>query len=112
MYNPNIIITSKEEKLELPQPPVFTQLDDMFFYDKKGTGDWNEPAAAGTAIPQPEPIAPKLCPFRKKTYAMASNSEHNFNTYLNKAEYFEEEFLPCIREKCAVWNEKGQVCCY
>ena len=46
----------------------------------------------------------KLCPFRKKTYAMASNSEHSFNTYLNKAEFFEEEFQPCLKENCAAYN--------
>lgn len=72
----------------------------------------DDPDVLITLEHESEPVAPKLCPLRKKTYIMASNSEHSFNTYLDKAEYFEEDFLPCIREKCAVWNEKGQVCRY
>ena len=50
----------------------------------------------------------KLCPFRKKTYVMASSSDYSFNTYLT--ELFEEDFLPCLKERCAVWNKHYEQC--
>lgn len=43
----------------------------------------------------------KLCPFRKRTYFMKTYGEQEFNTSSNKAEWTEEEFLPCLGEKCA-----------
>lgn len=62
-----------------------------------------------------KPITPKFCPFRKKTIFY----QNDYTTHvegekvmvnLPRAEWMEEEFLPCIYEKCAVWNEKGQNC--
>lgn len=41
-----------------------------------------------------------LCPFRKRTCFMVSNSEGELNTYVQ----IEEEFLPCIKERCMRFN--------
>lgn len=75
-YNPNVLITPKEDKMgEI----------------KKGKVE-------------------KLCPFRKRVYYMASNSEHIFNTYVEKSEFTEEEFLSCIKEKCMLYDEVLNIC--
>jgi len=41
-----------------------------------------------------------LCPLRKRTCFMVSNSEGELNTYVQ----IEEEFLPCIKERCMRFN--------
>lgn len=116
MYNPDTLITSKEKQYEIPPAPTFIEdpMDAIFrMFQENGTGNPPYvPVDQTTAVHQPEPIKPKLCPFRKKIYAMATNSEHTFNVYLSKAEYFEEEFQPCLREQCAVWNERMGACTY
>lgn len=103
------------DKYEFPPHPTFYD-NELFpwtpFKSNGGTGDWNEPAPAGTAPPTPKPVAPKLCPFRRKIYVMAGNQDGVFNTYLSKAEYFEEEFQPCLREQCAAWNERMEACAH
>lgn len=45
----------------------------------------------------------KLCPFRKVTRAYTTNpqNERKFVTGMQHAEWTEEEFLPCIGNKCA-----------
>jgi hypothetical protein len=40
----------------------------------------------------------KMCPKRKDTYPGIDGDGWNFTT---------EEFLPCIQEKCAWWDAKG-----
>ena len=45
-----------------------------------------------------------LCPFRKRTYFMETRGKQEFNTSSSKAEFIEEEFLPCIKEKCMRFN--------
>lgn len=109
--------------LDLPQPPVFHEDDYPYpwkpFKSNGGTGDPSPDLLnpSTTAIPQSKSVTPKLCPFRKKTifyqndYTTRVEGE-KVMLNLPRAEWMEEEFLPCIREKCAVWNEKGQVCCY
>lgn len=52
----------------------------------------------------------KFCPFRKRTYFMASNSEHTFNVHIERCEFTEEEFLPCLKEKCIMWNDLKHNC--
>lgn len=48
--------------------------------------------------------SPLLCPFRKRTYFMETRGKQEFNTFSNKAEFIEEDFLPCIKEKCMKFN--------
>ena len=48
--------------------------------------------------------SPLLCPFRKRTFYMASNNDGEFSTYVGKAEFTEEDFLPCVKEKCMKFN--------
>ena len=50
--------------------------------------------------PEKHDYSPLLCPFRKRTFYMVSNGEREFNTYAEK----EEEFLPCIKERCMKFN--------
>lgn len=45
-----------------------------------------------------------LCPFRKRTYFMKTYGEQEFNISSNKAEFIEERFLPCIKERCMKFN--------
>lgn len=45
-----------------------------------------------------------LCPFRKRTYFMETRGKQEFNTSSNKAEFTEEDFLPCVKEKCMKFN--------
>lgn len=79
------------------------------FYDKTNSPIfWEQPST--TAIPEPKVVKSKLCPFRKRIYAMASNTEHTFNTYLGHAEFFEEEFLPCLGEECMFYRTNGESC--
>ena len=49
----------------------------------------------------------KLCPFRKRTNAFKKiiSSRHPTSTSsLADAEWTEEEFLPCLKEKCQAWH--------
>jgi len=121
MYNPDTLITSKEEQYEIPPAPTFREdpMDAIFrMFQENGTGNPPYiPVDQTTVVRQPEPIKPKLCPFRKKTVFYQNDYTTRIEgekvmLNLPRAEWMEEEFLPCIREKCAVWNEKGQVCCY
>ena len=112
MYNSDTPITSKEEKMELPPSPVFYEDDYPYpwkpFKSNGGTGDtpvdYLKPSTSG--IPEPKPIAPKLCPFRKRIYFKSGNDV----TVLKYAQHFEEKFQPCLREECAAWNEKAERC--
>jgi len=45
-----------------------------------------------------------LCPLRKRTYFMETRGKQEFNTSSSKAEFTEEEFLPCIKERCMKYN--------
>ena len=45
-----------------------------------------------------------LCPFRKRTNFMDYNDKGAWRTLLERAFYTEEEFLPCLKEKCAMWH--------
>ena len=81
----------------------------QFFEDKGGTGDFpNYLQPTSTATPTPQPVAPKLCPFRKLTFFKSGNDV----TVLQYAQYMDEEFQPCLREQCAVWNERMGACTY
>lgn len=62
------------------------------------------PEEVNKNAPEKHDYSPLLCPFRKRTFYMASNSEREFNTYVGKAEFIEEEFLPCIKERCMRFN--------
>lgn len=100
--------------LDLPQRPVFYEDDYPYpwkpFKSNGGTGDapadWPQPST--TVEPTPQPVASKLCPFRKLTFFKSGNDV----TVPQYAQYMDEEFQPCLREQCAVWNPKGQICCY
>lgn len=109
----------KEEKMELPQPPVFYEDDYPYPWKPSkssgGTGDapadWIEPST--TVEPTPQPVQPKLCPFRKKIYAKADLSDgSSTQATIKYANHFEEEFQPCLREQCAVWNKRMGECAY
>lgn len=99
----------------LPTAPSF------HYTDPFGTGNpppgFDDFIRKTTAIPEEEKkeSPPKLCPFRKRTYFL-TKSEHTdsgvLESALDYATFMEEEFLPCLREQCAVWNMNGQVCCY
>ena len=45
-----------------------------------------------------------LCPFRKRTYFMETRGKQEYNTSSTKAEFIEEDFLPCIKERCMKFN--------
>ena len=100
--------------LDLPQRPVFYEEDYPYpwkpFKSNGGTGDvpadWLQPSTTVESTPQP--AASKLCPFRKQIYFKSGSDV----TVLQYAQYLEEEFQPCLREKCAVWNEKMGACTY
>lgn len=100
--------------LDLPQPPVFHEDDYPYpwkpFKSNGGTGDapanWLQPST--TVEPTPQPVTPKLCPFRKLTFFKSGNDV----TVPQYANHMEEEFQPCLREQCAVWNERMETCTY
>ena len=54
-------------------------------------------------------LSVKLCPFRKITSAYYYQSELNPKvvTEMKNAEWTEEEFVPCIKEKCRAYYEKN-----
>ena len=100
--------------LDLPQPPVFYEDDYPYpwkpFKSNKGTGDapvdWLQPST--TVEPAPQPITPKLCPFRKLIFFKSGVNI----TVPKYAKCMEEEFQPCLREQCAMWNEQRGACTY
>ena len=100
--------------LDLPHPPVFYEDDYPYpwkpFKSNGGTGDapaeWLQPST--TVEPTPQPVQPKLCPFRKMTFFKSGNDV----TVPQYAQYMDEEFQPCLREQCAVWNERMGACTY
>ena len=53
---------------------------------------------------QDRPI--KLCPFRKVVYAYyyQSAAHPKLSTSMKCAEWTEEEFMPCLKEKCQAWH--------
>lgn len=59
--------------------------------------------------PFPQKRSVKLCPFRKITSAYYYQSELNPKvvTEMKNAEWTEEEFVPCIKEKCRAYYEKN-----
>ena len=73
-----------------------------------------ESAPMNTAINEPEPILDIFCPFRKKTcfyddFLSVGAEERGeppkrIITNIGKATYSEEEFLPCLREKCSAYG--------
>jgi hypothetical protein len=111
MYNPDVLITSKEEKMELPQSPVFYEEDYPWkpFKSNGGTGDippnWTEPST--TVERELKPIQPKFCPFRKHIWFADSHCDYTVPQYAN---HMEEEFQPCLRERCGVWSTAGLRC--
>lgn len=56
---------------------------------------------------QDRPI--RLCPFRKATYAYYHQSEANpkLSTSMRCAEWTEEEFMPCLRDKCSAFSHRN-----
>ena len=109
--------------MELPQSPVFYE-DYPYpwkpFKNNGGTGDHSPDLLnpSTTVILQPEPVAPKLCPFRKKTVFY----QNDYTTHaegekvmlnLPRAEWMEEEFLPCMKNECMLYNAyaPGGPCC-
>lgn len=63
----------------------------------------------------PDGISPvkefRFCPFRKRTIYKARNSRISyFSTRMEDAELSEEDFLPCLKERCAVWNKHYEQC--
>jgi hypothetical protein len=61
-------------------------------------------------VPQYIEKTPKLCPFRKKTYFMAGNEKHSWSIVAERAEFMEEEFQPCIEEKCMLYKSSDCTC--
>lgn len=104
--------------LDLPQPPVFYEDDYPYpwkpFKSNGGTGDapadWPQPSTS--VEPTPQPVTSKLCPFRKNFRFMARCADGDFSVRINHSEYVTTEFLPCLREQCAVWNERMGACTY
>lgn len=45
-----------------------------------------------------------FCPFRKQTFFMDCDEKNAWPTTLDQAYYMEEDFLPCLKEKCAMWH--------
>lgn len=45
-----------------------------------------------------------LCPFRKSTVFMDCDEKHSWPTLFSQAYYMEEDFLPCLKEKCMMWH--------
>ena len=93
-------------EFELPNSPELYLDPPWKPFKSNGTGDdpqtWILPST--TAGPAPQPIKPKICPFRKKTYGMAGNGSETWQVSMNSAEFFEEEFQPCLCEQCGVWS--------
>lgn len=54
----------------------------------------------------------KLCPFRKRIFALKQNGYNK--TYqapnLALADFLEEEFLPCMKKSCMCYNEEKETC--
>ena len=46
----------------------------------------------------------KLCPFRKITIFMDCDAKDSWPTLLNSAYYTEEDFLPCLKERCMMYR--------
>ena len=46
------------------------------------------------------------CPFRKRTYFMASSDGKEINAWPHYSEFMEEEFCDCIGEKCMLYNQR------
>ena len=57
-----------------------------------------------------KPEETPVCPFRKRTYYMAGNPNHSWNVHVEKADYLEEDFLPCLKDKCALYNYHYKQC--
>lgn len=62
------------------------------------------PEEVNKNAPEKHDYLPLLCPFRKRIYFMETRGKQEFNTSSNKAEFIEEEFLPCIKERCMRFN--------
>ena len=45
-----------------------------------------------------------LCPFRKTIIFMDCDEKRSWPTHLERAYYLEEDFLPCLKERCAMWH--------
>ena len=45
-----------------------------------------------------------LCPFRKTIIFMDCDEKDSWPTRLEQAYYLEEDFLPCLKERCAMWH--------
>ncbi len=56
-------------------------------------------------------MSEKLCPFRRKTFALAvvnipnTNEQKIVEKSFSDATFLEEEFLPCLKEKCIKYNQ-------
>lgn len=52
----------------------------------------------------------KLCPFRKSIMYMDNENGESFCVKNQNAYFTEEEFLPCLQDKCAAWAPKFHEC--
>jgi len=72
----------------------------------------------GTWIPYPESktVEPKvvqsikLCPFRKRTIFQTTDKDKPVEVSSMCATYMEEDFLPCIKEECMLYNGQNATC--
>lgn len=67
-------------------------------------------AEVAQKIPEYIGKPPKLCPFRKKIYFMASNSTTSWSISSSKADFMKEEFQPCLGEECMLYNWRREAC--
>lgn len=87
MYNPDQLVVTKEET-RFPWEPF-----------KSRTGDpptSTEPST--TVVPTPQPIPPKLCPYRKQTVYMTMYHGSRVEVSISEATFSEEFFLPCMED--------------
>ena len=52
----------------------------------------------------------KLCPFRKRYWSYAFAGERKYQVVREGAEVIEEEFLPCIKDKCIFYFPATNAC--
>ena len=99
--------------LDLPQRPVFYEDDYPYpwkpFKSNGGTGDtpadWPQPSTP--VEPTPQPVQPKLCPFRKNTYFYSWSDNAPISVEITHAEFCEEEFQPCMMGLCMFYQPFG-----
>ena len=88
--------TSSQNDFTYLNTPSFTGYDS---YPTNTFPDWNQTT---TTVYSTYSSTEKLCPYRKRTHAMMTGrdgQEYQCDD-LDEAEYFEEEFLPCMMHNC------------